>query len=159
VLISTLGVKAFQLAGEIVDGALSWVCPIQYLIRTGVPALRTAAAAANRQSAPPLVAYISVALSQDRDSVLVAGRQSLDMYSKFPFYAKMFADAGFPLTAGQMISESLVDSLIVSGNEDTVAVQFTKLLAAGLDELMVTLVSIKDAVDEFRRLMRLIGQL
>jgi hypothetical protein len=71
----------------------------------------------------------------------------------------MFSDAGFPLTAGQMISESLVDSLIVSGNEDTVAVQFTKLLAAGLDELMVTLVPIKDAVDEFRRLMRLIGQL
>jgi F420-dependent oxidoreductase-like protein len=159
VLISTLGVKAFQLAGEIADGALSWVCPIQYLIRTGIPALRTAAAAANRQSAPPLVAYISVALSQDRDSVLAAGRQSLDMYAKFPFYAKMFTDAGFPLTAGQMISESLVDSLIVSGNEDTVAVQFTKLLAAGLDELMVTLVPIKDAVDEFRRLMRLIGRL
>jgi F420-dependent oxidoreductase-like protein len=159
VLISTLGVKAFQLAGEIADGAISWVCPIQYLIRTGIPALRTAAAAANRQSAPPLVAYISVALSQDRDSVLAAGRQSLDMYAKFPFYAKMFTDAGFPLTPGQMISESLVDSLIVSGNEDTVAVQFTKLLAAGLDELMVTLVPIKDAVDEFRRLMRLIGQL
>jgi F420-dependent oxidoreductase-like protein len=159
VLISTLGVKAFQLAGEIADGALSWVCPIQYLIRTGIPALRTAAAAANRQSAPPLVAHISVGLSQDRDSILAAAHQSLDMYSKFPFYAKMFTDAGFPLTAGQMISESLVDSLIVSGNEDTVAVQFTKLLAAGLDELMVTLVPIKDAVDEFRRLMRLIGQL
>ena len=159
VLISTLGVKAFQLAGEIADGALSWVCPIQYLISTGIPALRTAAAAANRQSAPPLVAYISVALSEDRDSVLAAARQSLDMYAKFPFYAKMFTDAGFPLTPGQMISESLVDSLIVSGNEDTVAVQFTKLLAAGLDELMVTLVPIKDAVDEFRRLMHLIGQL
>jgi alkanesulfonate monooxygenase SsuD/methylene tetrahydromethanopterin reductase-like flavin-dependent oxidoreductase (luciferase family) len=159
VLISTLGKKAFQLAGEIADGALSWVCTIQYLISTGIPALRTAAAAANRQSAPPLVAYISVALSEDRDSVLAAARQSLDMYAKFPFYAKMFTDAGFPLTAGQMISESLVDSLIVSGNEDTVAVQFTKLLAAGLDELMVTLVPIKDAVDEFRRLMRLIGQL
>ena len=71
----------------------------------------------------------------------------------------MFADAGFLLTAGQMIPESLVDSLIVSGNEDTVAAQFTKLLAAGLDELMVTLVPIKYAVDEFRRLMRLIGQL
>jgi hypothetical protein len=86
------------------------------LIRTGIPVLRTAAAAGA-------------------------------------------TDAGFPLTAGQMISESLVDSLIVSGNEDTVAIQFTELLAAGLDELMVTLVPIKDAADEFMRLMRLIGQL
>jgi hypothetical protein len=80
------------------------------------------------------------------------------MNPKFPFYAKMFADAGFPLTAGQKIPDSLVDSLIVSGNEDTVAAQFTELLAAGLDELMVTLVPIKDAVDEFTRLTNLISQ-
>ena len=130
------------------------------MIRTGIPALRTAAAAAaNRRSVPPLVAHVPVALSQDRDTVLAAGHQLLDMYAKFPFYAKMFADAGFPLTAGQMISDSLIDSLIVSGNEDTVAAQFTELLAAGLDELMVTLVPIKDSVDEFTRLMHLIGQL
>ena len=158
VLISTLGMKAFQLAGEIADGAISWVCPVPYLIRTGIPALRTAAAA-NRRSAPPLVAHVPVALSQDRNTVLAAGHQLLDMYAKFPFYAKMFADAGFPLTVGQMISDSLIDSLIVSGNEDTVTAQFTELLAAGLDELMVTLVPIKDAVDEFTRLMHLIGQL
>jgi len=84
----------------------------------------------------------------------------LDMYAKLPFYAKMFADAGFPLTAGQTsVPDSLVDSLIVSGNEATVTARFTELLAAGLNELMVTLVPIKDAVDEQTRLMHLIGQL
>ena len=85
----------------------------------------------------------------------------LDMYAKLPFYAKMFGDAGFPLTASQMVvPDSLVDSLIVSGNEATVIERrLTELLAAGLDELMVTLVPIKDAVDELRRLMHLIGQL
>jgi F420-dependent oxidoreductase-like protein len=159
VLISTLGIKAFQLAGEIADGALSWVCPVPYLIRTGIPELRTAAAAANRRSAPPLVAYISVALSQDRDTVLAAGHQLLDMYAKFPFYTKMFDDAGFPLTANQSISDALVDNLVISGNEATVAAWFTELLAAGLDELMVSLVPIKDTVDELTRLMHLIGQL
>ncbi len=78
---------------------------------------------------------------------------------KFPFYAKMFADAGFPLTASQMISDSLIDSLIVSGNEDTVASQFTKLLTGGLDELYVGLVPIIDADNEQSRLVNLIGQL
>ena len=158
VLISTLGVKAFQLAGELADGALSWVCPVPYLIRTGIPALR-AAASANGRSAPPLVAYISVALTQHRHSILDAGHQMIDMYAKFPFYAKMFADAGFPLIAGQMIPDSLIHGLIVSGNEDTVAEQFTKLMAAGLDELMVTLIPIKDAEDGFTRLVNLIGHL
>ena len=161
VLISTLGKKAFELAGEIADGALSWVCPVQYMLNTGIPTLRTAAVASGRSaSPPPLVAHISVALSQDRHSVLDAGHQVLDMYAKFPFYVKMFADAGFPLTAGQMVvPDNLVESLIVSGNEATVTERLTELLAAGLDELMITLVPVKDAVDELTRLMHLIGQL
>ena len=160
VLISTLGKKAFQLAGEISDGAISWVCPVPYLLHTGIPALRTAAAANGRSAPPPLVAYVSVALSQDRPSVMAAGHRVLDMYAKLPFYAKMFDEAGFPLTAGQTsIPDSLVDNLIVSGNEATVTARFTELLAAGLDELMVTLVPIKDEADEQTRLMHLIGQL
>jgi hypothetical protein len=73
---------------------------------------------------------------------------------------KMFSDAGFPLIVGETsVPDSLVDSLIVSGNEVTVVARSTELLAAGLDELMVTLVPIKDAVDEQTRLMHLIGQL
>jgi alkanesulfonate monooxygenase SsuD/methylene tetrahydromethanopterin reductase-like flavin-dependent oxidoreductase (luciferase family) len=71
VLISTLGKKAFQLAGEIADGALSWVCPVSYLLHTGIPALRTAAAANGRSGRPPLVAYVSVALSEDHHYKLV----------------------------------------------------------------------------------------
>jgi hypothetical protein len=35
---------------------------------------------------------------------------------------------------------------------------FTELLATGLDELMISLVLIKDAVNEMRQLMHLIGQ-
>ncbi|HEY9847544.1 MAG TPA: LLM class flavin-dependent oxidoreductase [Candidatus Caenarcaniphilales bacterium] len=161
VLISTLGKKAFELAGEIADGALSWVCPVPYLLNIGIPTLRTAAADNGRSaSPPPLVAHVPVALSKDSHSVMAAGHRVLDMYGKLPFYAKMFADAGFPLTDSQMIvPDSLVDSLIVSGNEATVAERLTELLAAGLDELMVTLVPIKDAVDEMTRLMHLIGHL
>ena len=70
ILISTLGMKAFQLAGEIADGALSFMCPVQYLIRTAIPTLHT-----EQLQLPidnqllPLVAHVSVALSQDRDSV------------------------------------------------------------------------------------------
>jgi alkanesulfonate monooxygenase SsuD/methylene tetrahydromethanopterin reductase-like flavin-dependent oxidoreductase (luciferase family) len=150
--------KAFQLAGEIADGALSWMCPVPYLLRTGIPALCTAAAAVGI-SAPPLVAHISVALTEDRRSVLAAGHQMLDFYAKLPFYAKMFSNAGFPLTSDQTVPDALVDSLVISGNEATVAARFTELLVAGLDELNVALVPITDAGDEQSRLMHLSGQL
>jgi alkanesulfonate monooxygenase SsuD/methylene tetrahydromethanopterin reductase-like flavin-dependent oxidoreductase (luciferase family) len=159
VLISTLGKKAFQLAGQIADGALSWVCPVPYLLRTGIPALRTSAAAVGR-SVPPLVAHVPVALNEDRHSVLVAGHRLLDATAKLPFYANMFSDAGFPLTSDQTVPDALVDSLVISGNEATVAARFTELLAAGLDELMVALVPTKDTGDDEQRLlMHLIGRL
>jgi hypothetical protein len=58
-----------------------------------------------------------------------------------------------------VVPDSLVDSLIVSGKEATVTERLTELLAAGLDELMVNLVPIKDETDEMTRLMHLIGQL
>jgi hypothetical protein len=87
-----LGKKAFQLAGEIADGALSWMCPVPYLLRNGIPALHTAAV--GRSALPPLVAHVMVALSQDRHSVLATGHQLLDTLVNLPFYTKMFADAG-----------------------------------------------------------------
>ena len=90
---------------------------------------------------------------------MAAGHQLIDTYAKYPFYVKMFTSAGFPTTVGGAAPDGLVDSLVISGNEDMVTARFSELLASGLDELMVTLVPIKDAVDEMTRLMHLIGQL
>ena len=109
--------RHFELAGQIADGALSWACPVPYLLRTGIPALRASADAVGRAS-PPLVAHVPVALSDDRRFVLAAGHQMLDFYAHVPFYANMFTNAGLPLTSDhQAVSDDLVESLVVSGNE------------------------------------------
>jgi hypothetical protein len=71
----------------------------------------------------------------------------------------MFADAGFPITSDKKVTDEFVNNMIISGNEDTVATSLTKLLNAGLDELMVSLVPIVDEKYEQTRLMCLIGQL
>ena len=133
ILISTLGKSAFQLAGQIADGALTWVCPVPYLLDTGIPALRASAAAVGR-SPPPLVAHVLVAVTEDRHAVLGAGHQMLDFYAKIPFYANMFSNAGFSLTSDQAVPDALVDNLVISGNESTINAQFAELLAAGLDD-------------------------
>ena len=64
-----------------------------------------------------MVAHVSVALSEDRNSILLAGHRLLDFYAKIPFYANMFSNAGFPLTSDQAIPDALVDNLVISGNE------------------------------------------
>ena len=68
---------------------------------------------------------------------------------------------GFSLTSDQAISDTLVDSLVISGNESIVADRLTELLTAGLDEVMVSLVPTTGAGDddEQTRLMQLIGRL
>src|SRR3989442_10771597 len=98
-LISALGEKAFRLAGEIADGAISWVCPVPYLLDIALPALRAGAQTQHRP-APPLVAHISVAMSTDEAAVQAAVKPHVLSYTKVPFYAHMFAAAGLPPCPG-----------------------------------------------------------
>ncbi len=158
IFISTLGKNAFQLAGQIADGAITWVCPVPYLLHTGIPALRSSAAAAGR-STPILVAHVPVALSEDRASVLSAGHRFLDFYA--PFYANMFSNAGFQITPDQTVPDALLDNLVISGNEATVAARLNELLEVGLEELMISLVPITGTGDDEQhaQLTHLIGRL
>ena len=135
-LVSTLGPKAFRLAGEISDGALSWVCPVPYLLKTALPALQ-AGAEAEQRPAPPLVAHILVALSTDEADVQAQARQFLSRYSKMPFYAHMFEGAGLPVTADGAGLDELAKALVISGDEATLRERLISLLANGLDELMI----------------------
>jgi F420-dependent oxidoreductase-like protein len=158
ILISALRSRAFRLAGELADGAISWMCPHSYLLEKARPALEEGAAARGRP-VPPLVAHVPVALSSDRQRVLEAAQRHLGFYGRVPFYRNMFADAGFPLPSDGTYPEELLDDLVVAGDETTVAERLRSLLQQGLDELALTLVPLSDPQSELQRLMRLIGQL
>jgi F420-dependent oxidoreductase-like protein len=158
ILVSTLGKGAFRAAGELADGALSWNCPVPYLLKTGLPALAEGAKQAGRP-APPLVAHIPVALSTDRQAVLAAARKQLGSYGQLPFYRQMFAEAGYPVPEDGTLPEALIDSLVVSGDEQTIPTRLNELLSNGLDELQLLPIPVKNEVQEWSRLTHLIGQL
>lgn len=158
VLVSALRANAFKQAGEIADGALPWLCPVPYLLKTGLPALREAAQAHGRPI-PPLVAHILVAVSEDRAAVTKATRAQIQNYGKLPFYAAMFADAGYPVAADGSMSDDLIGSLVVSGSASAIAGRFKELLATGLDELLVLPIAVQQADSELYQLMQLIGSL
>ncbi len=158
ILVSALREGAFRLAGEIADGAISWMCPVPYLLNRALPALRAGAEESGRP-APPLIAHVPVALSEDRPAVLAAARQRTSAYGRLPFYAHMFADAGFPVAPDGTMPDALLDTLVVSGDEAAVTARLQALLAEGLDELLLMPVIVTDADGELKRLVRLIGQL
>ena len=97
--ISALRPNAFRLAGEIADGAISWVTPIDYLTRTALPQLQAGAEAMGRER-PPLIAHVPVA---SRPIVPRRGRRSGRSFRSTPSCRSMrrcSPQAGYPVTAG-----------------------------------------------------------
>ena len=127
-----------------------------YLLEKGLPALRAGALAAARP-APPLVAHIPVALSTDETAVLEAASPRIGFYTRAPFYAHMFATAGYPVAPDGSGLPELVRELVVSGTPEQVGQRLRELLASGLDELLVMHVPVKDENREREELLGVIG--
>ncbi len=156
-LISALGPKAFHLGGEVSDGAISWMCPIPYLLEHALPELQ-AGAKASQRPAPPLVAHVLVAVSSDEAATEATTQQRIGFYSTAPFYAHMFAEAGFPDAAGKDRA-ALAHALVISGDEAAIQARIKDLLASGLDELLLQLVPVVDEAAERRRLLQVVSTL
>lgn len=158
VLVSALRENAWELAGELSDGGISWLCPVDYLLHSAKPALQRGAARAERP-APPLIAHVPVAFGTDRAATRAAAREQIGFYTRLPFYARMFADAGYPLGPQGEYSDALLDHLVMIGDEAALADQMRALLASGIDELLVMLIHGADQPGEEQRLLALIGGL
>ncbi len=157
-LVSALGEKAFRMAGEISDGAISWVCPVPYLLDTALPALRAGAEAQHRP-VPPLIAHIPIAMSTDEVAVQAATTPRISFYTKAPFYKHMFAAAGFPVGEDGTGVAALVQALVVAGTQTQVENRLRELIASGLDELLLMLVPVADEAREREQLMQVIASL
>lgn len=154
--ISALRRNAFVLAGELADGAITWVTPIDYIVQTGIPALQEGAERAGRER-PPVIAHVPVAVSSDREAARNAFRKQFPVYPKLPFYAAMFADAGFPVTAEQEMSDALVDELAVSGDAAEVRARLEAIRARGVDELLISHVVVADEAEELAALSAILA--
>lgn len=159
VLISALGPKAFETAGELTDGGISWLTPFDYLHETARPAIERGAEKASRDDVPALIAHVSVALTDDRETAREAARKEFALYTRMPFYQQMFATSGYPLGPGNEFSDELLDQLMVHGDEEAVSQQLGDLLNRGFDELLVMSVPVEDREGEEQRLLDLLGRL
>jgi F420-dependent oxidoreductase-like protein len=143
VLVSALGPAAFRLAGEVSDGALPALCPLEYLRAEALPALRAGPAAAGR-TPPPLLAHCLVVPSTDVRAVRAAARRHFGWAADEPFYQAMFARAGFAEAREGRLSDRIVDAFVVSGSENEVATRLRHYLESGMDGLIVTPIAVGD---------------
>ncbi len=154
--ISALRPNAFKLAGELADGAIPWLAPVDYLVDTALPALQEGADRAGR-ARPPLIAHIPVAVSTDRDAARNAFRGQFPIYGRLPFYAAMFEAAGFPVTPTGEMTDDLVDTLAVSGDAGEIRSRLRDVRARGIDELMISHVVVEDETAELETLSEILA--
>lgn len=126
--------RAYELCGELADGAISWMCPRAYLVHEALPALARGAERAGRRP-PPLVAHVPIAVHEDRGVARALARAQLGNYARTPFYQLMFEEAGYPSVA-EGYSDALLDDLVLSGSEQAVAEQLRGLSALGFGEVL-----------------------
>lgn len=134
VMASALREASFRTCGELADGAISWVCPWNYLRTVALPALKSGADKAGRET-PPLVAHVPIAVHENLEEVRQAAREQVGYYARVPFYAAMFAEAGFADAASGM-SDRLVDALVVHGDEAAVVSRLRQIISEGAGEII-----------------------
>ena len=137
VMASALRRRSYELCGEEADGAISWVCPEIYLRDSALPAM-TAAARRTGRPIPPLVAHAIVAVEDDADAVRRAVREQMALYVRLPFYARMFADAGFPEAHAGEWSDGMIDAVAIHGSAGQVATGIRRLLSFGVTEIIAS---------------------
>ena len=143
VLVSALRPTSYRLAGEISDGALAWVSPLPYLRDQALPALRAGAQKAGR-SVPTMVAHCFVAVHEHASAVQAAARDRLAGYARLPFYQEMFVQAGYPEARHGTMTDDMMDAVVVHGDEQAVATRLREYLAAGMDEVIASVLNVGD---------------
>lgn len=139
VMASGLRSRAFQVIGEMADGGITWVTPLNHVRNVAIPAMEAAAARAGRPR-PAMVMHVGVAVHEDADEVREAAMRQFGFYPRLPFYSSMFVEAGFPEAAEGGMSRAMLDAIIIHGDQTAVAGRLREIAAAGVDEVICSVV-------------------
>jgi F420-dependent oxidoreductase-like protein len=96
ILLAGLGPRMLELAGEIADGVVLWLCAPAYVRDQVMPAIARGRARAGRPVAGfEIVAAVPAALTVDRSDGLAQFKAELVRYLQLPFYRAMLEASGF----------------------------------------------------------------
>jgi F420-dependent oxidoreductase-like protein len=122
VMISALSPRMLELAGEIADGVVLWMCTPQYIHDVVVPRVAAGRAKAGKpMEGFEVVAMITACLTSDRAAGLTVFEDTVQLYASLPFYRKVMDASGFAedLAAGR-VTEAMLDDLSGIGDESRV---------------------------------------
>ena len=154
---SALRKGSFELCGAEADGAISWICPGSFLRDVAIPAMEKGAKDAGRP-VPPLIAHAPVCVHDNPEEVRAAVREQI-MNPRLPYYQNMLIESGFPEAKNGEWSDSMIDGVVIWGDEETCAQGIQELFATGATEVLASPITAgADRAASLDRTMRLLGQ-
>ena len=158
VLGSALRRRSFEMCGAEADGAITWVCPQQYVREVALPSLRDGALQAGRDT-PPLLVHAPICVHEDMEQVRTAVRKEMGYFPRSRSYSRMFADAGFPKTRSTGWTDDLIAAVTLAGDEDAVTQKLDSIFARGVSEVVATVITAgEDRASSAQRTMRLLAE-
>jgi F420-dependent oxidoreductase-like protein len=96
IYLAALGPRMLELAGEIADGAVLWLCAPDYVRRVAVPAIERGRRRAGKSLAGfEIVAAVPLAVTDEVAGTRATFRDELVRYLKLPFYRAMLEASGY----------------------------------------------------------------
>jgi alkanesulfonate monooxygenase SsuD/methylene tetrahydromethanopterin reductase-like flavin-dependent oxidoreductase (luciferase family) len=134
IMISALSPRMLELAGELSDGVVLWMCAPSYIRDHVIPGVAVGRAKAGKSMEGfEIVAPVPVCLTTERAGGLDAFRKTVERYAALPYYRKVMDAAGFAdeLAKGE-VSETMLDEFAGIGDEERVGAAVRRYVEAGV---------------------------
>lgn len=142
VYIAGLTKAAAELAGEVADGIMPYLCPPAYIAALKEQVAAGAAKVERDPSAVSITNGIPSFVSEDGDAAVAAAKRGLGPYARFPFYQRLIRNIGFGDIIDQVqdganpaeaFTDELIDSVALAGTPDNCRKKLEEHFAAGVD--------------------------
>ena len=105
-----------------------------------------------------MILQSAICISEDRNGARDAVRDQLGIYPSIDFYARMFEQSGFEVTQKTGWTDKMIDSILITGNEEQAAKQLDNLFNSGVAEILASVVSDPSKADTSKRTKHFIAE-
>jgi F420-dependent oxidoreductase-like protein len=134
IMMSALNPLMLELAGEIADGVVLWMCSPAYVRDVVVPNVAKGRRKASKSlDGFEIVSAVQSCLTSDLDAARGVFKQVVERYASLPYYRKMMDASGYAedLAAGN-ITDAMVDDLSALGDESRIKESLRRHREAGV---------------------------
>jgi len=142
VYIAGLTRGAAELAGEVADGIMPYLCPPAYISTLKEQIASGALKAERDPSSISITNGIPSFVSEDEAAAVAAAKRGLGPYARFPFYQRLIRNIGFGdiidqvqdgANPAEVFTDELIDSVALAGTPDNCKKKLQEHFAVGVD--------------------------